>query len=113
MSSSGVINLDSNNTIGNGLSWDTAGRVVVGKGVTKVLASASWNADYASGFRRVDIRKNNSSQGYAFTTAASGYSAGVISGTIFDVKEGDIIDLYNRETAQNFWTATMMTIIGF
>lgn len=106
------------NKLGSGISLDTeTGRFVIGSGISYILAFASWTGSpEASGFRRVHIRKNGSqTEGYAFTTTdvATGYLNGSVAGILISVTEGDIIDLYNRETKMTFWTGTRMSIIGF
>ena len=106
------------NKLGSGISLDTeTGRFVIGSGISYILAFASWTGSpEASGFRRVHIRKNGSqTEGYAFTTTdvATGYLNGSVAGILISVTEGDIIDLYNRETKMTFWTGTRMAIIGF
>ena len=104
--------------LGSGISLNTnTGKFVVGPGISHILVFASWTcAPEASGFRRVHIRKNgNRTEGYAFTTTdvATGYLNGSVAGILISVTEGDIIDLYNRDTKMTFWTGTRMSIIGF
>lgn len=105
------------NRIGDGITINSSGQFVIGSGVSYILAFASWTcAPETSGFRRVHIRKNGSmTNAYAFTTTdvASGYLNGSTTGVLLNVNEGDIIDLYNRETTMVFWTGTGMTLLAF
>ena len=104
--------------IGSGISVNTyTGQFVVGSGINYVLAFASWTCSPdASGFKRVHIRKNGTmTDGYAFTTTdvTTGYLNGSVAGILISVNEGDIIDLYNRDTKMTFWTGTRMSIIAY
>ena len=104
--------------IGSGISVNTyTGQFVVGAGINYVLAFASWTCSPdASGFKRVHIRKNSTmTDGYAFTTTdvTTGYLNGSVAGILISVNEGDVIDLYNRDTKMTFWTGTRMSIIAY
>ena len=103
--------------IGSGITINGSGQFVVGAGISHVLAFASWTCSAeATGFRRVHIRNNGTlTDGFAFTTTdvATGYYNGAVSGILLSVNEGDIIDLYNRDTKMTFWTGTRMSIIAY
>lgn len=116
ISASSVIPLKtSNGVLGSGLSL-SSGKVVIGDGITHVLVSGVATGDYASGFKRLQIRKNGVSVAGVFMTTAdsSGYITGSIPEIIVGVSKGDTLELYNQDSGTTFWSfGTYMTVIGF
>lgn len=116
ISAGSVIPLEtSKGVLGSGLSL-SSGKVVIGDGITHVLVSGVATGDYVSGFKRLQIRKNEVSIAGVFMTTAdsSGYITGAIPEMIVDVSKGDTLELYNQDSATTFWSfGTYMTVIGF
>lgn len=116
ISASSVIPLKtSKGVLGSGLSL-SSGKVVIGDGITHVLVSGVATGDYASGFKRLQIRKNGVSVAGVFMTTAdsSGYITGSIPEIIVGVSKGDTLELYNQDSGTTFWSfGTYMTVIGF